>query len=32
MSAAVTIYLDFAWAVGLLVAVLIWANEKPAEP
>jgi len=31
MSAAVTIYLDFAWAVGLLVAVLIWASEKSAS-
>jgi hypothetical protein len=29
MSAVVTLYLDFAWAVGLLVAVLIWAGEKP---
>jgi hypothetical protein len=32
MSAAVTIYLDFAWAAGLLVAVLIWADKKPDKP
>jgi hypothetical protein len=29
---AMTIYLDLAWAVGLLVAVLIWADERPDKP